>query len=48
VFKKMPLGVNFLEVILVMIGMPEAKSSHFNFVAETIWHKRMPLVESVM
>ena len=48
VLEKMPLGVNFVVVILVLIGMPEAKSSHFKVVADTIWHKGMPLVESVM
>jgi hypothetical protein len=44
----MPLGVNIVVVILVLIGMPEAKSSHFKVVADTIWHKGVSLVESVM
>ena len=45
----MPLGVNVVVVILVVIvGMPEVKSSNFKVVADTIWHKGMPLVESVM
>jgi hypothetical protein len=48
VFEKMHLGVNFLVVILVLISMPEAKSSHNKVVVDTIWHKGMSLVESVM